>query len=86
MHQLLTVLQDKKLMRKLDWVLMPWLCLLYLISFLDRANIGNAKVEGLTDDLGLHGTQYNLCLTIFFISYSVFEPLSNILLKRMKPK
>jgi len=31
------------------------------------------------------GTQYNLCLTVFFISYSVFEVPSNILLKKLKP-
>ena len=36
-------------------------------------------------DLNLTGTQYNICLTIFFISYSVFEVPSNILLKRLKP-
>lgn len=37
---------EKRLMRKLDWRLIPWLCLLYLISFLDRTNIGNAKIQG----------------------------------------
>jgi hypothetical protein len=54
-------------------------------SFLDRANIGNAKIEGLQDDLHLSDGQYNACLTIFFVSYSVFEPVTNILLKRFKP-
>lgn len=39
----------------------------------------------LTTDLHLTSTQYNLCLTIFFISYSVFEIPSNIFLKRLKP-
>ncbi|RPA76748.1 MFS general substrate transporter [Ascobolus immersus RN42] len=76
---------DKQLLRRLDYKLLPWLCLLYLISFLDRANVGNAKVEGLLDDLSLTGNKYNMCLTIFFISYSVFEPLSNVLLKRLRP-
>ena len=37
---------EKRLVRKLDWRLIPWLCLLYLISFLDRTNIGNAKIQG----------------------------------------
>jgi hypothetical protein len=37
---------DKKLVRKLDWRLVPWLSLLYLLSFLDRTNIGNAKLQG----------------------------------------
>jgi hypothetical protein len=37
---------EKKLVRKLDLRLIPWLTVLYLISFLDRANIGNAKIQG----------------------------------------
>lgn len=45
------------------------LAVLYLISHLDRANIGNAKIEGMLDDLGLSGIQYNTALAIFFIPY-----------------
>jgi MFS transporter, ACS family, DAL5 transporter family protein len=37
---------EKKLLRKLDLRLIPWLCLLYLISFLDRTNVGNAYIAG----------------------------------------
>jgi hypothetical protein len=37
---------EKRLLRKLDLRLVPWLCLLYLLSFLDRTNIGNAKIQG----------------------------------------
>jgi hypothetical protein len=37
---------ERKLLRKLDLTLIPWLCLLYLISFLDRTNIGNAVIAG----------------------------------------
>ncbi len=65
--------------------LLSQLCILYLLAFLDRTNIGNAKIAGLTTTLNLTTTQYNVTLTIFFISYSVFEPLTNILLKRMRP-
>ena len=36
---------EKKLIRKLDWYLVPWLSFLYLLSFLDRTSIGNAKVR-----------------------------------------
>ncbi|KAI5848604.1 major facilitator superfamily domain-containing protein [Morchella snyderi] len=76
---------DRELVRKLDIRLIPWLCILYLASFLDRTNIGNAKIEGLVTDLNMTEGQYNACLTIFFVSYSIFEPVSNILLKRMRP-
>ena len=61
------------------------LCILYLLAFLDRANIGNAKIAGLTHDLGLTTSQFNATLTIFFVSYSAFEPLTNVLLKKLRP-
>ena len=38
-------IDEAKLMRKLDWWLVPWLSFLYLLSFLDRTSIGNAKVR-----------------------------------------
>lgn len=50
-----------------------------------RTNIGNAKLVGLQTDLGMTNAQYNASLTIFFVSYSVFEPATNVLLKRLRP-
>jgi len=85
MGTVLILLQDRKLLRKLDLKLIPWLSFLYLISFLDRTNIGNAKLDGLQQDLHMTDSQYNESLTIFFVSYSVFEPLTNVLLKRLRP-
>ena len=63
----------------------PQLCILYLLSFLDRTNIGNAKIAGLTDELHLGKGHYNSALTIFFVSYALAEPITNILLKRLRP-
>ncbi|KEF52881.1 uncharacterized protein A1O9_11299 [Exophiala aquamarina CBS 119918] len=77
--------RDRELLWKLDLNLIPWLCLLYLISFLDRTNIGNAKVAGLQKDLKMTNGQWNASLAIFFVSYSVFEPASNVLLKWFRP-
>ncbi|KAF4850533.1 putative transporter [Colletotrichum siamense] len=76
--------RKKRVMRKLDWRLVPLLGLLYLISFLDRANIGNAKIEGLPEDLNLTGQQYNIALCVFFITYILFEVPSNMLLLKFK--
>lgn len=63
----------------------PQLCVLYLMAFLDRTNIGNAKIDNMPKDLGLSPGQYNATLSIFFVSYAVFEPLTNVLLKKFKP-
>ncbi|KAF1984605.1 MFS nicotinic acid transporter-like protein Tna1 [Aulographum hederae CBS 113979] len=76
---------DRKLLWKLDLKLIPWLCFLYLISFLDRTNIGNAKIDGMTDDLGMSPGDYTASLSIFFVSYALCEPITNVLLKKLRP-
>jgi len=52
-------IDSKKVLRKMDLHLIPMLALLYLLAFLDRGNIGNARIEGLDKDLKLTGGQYN---------------------------
>lgn len=37
-------IDERSLLRRIDWHVVPWLALLYLLNFLDRGNIGNAKV------------------------------------------
>ncbi|KAL7894418.1 major facilitator superfamily domain-containing protein [Trichoderma sp. TUCIM 5745] len=77
--------EQKKILRKVDWRLVPLLSFLYLVSFIDRGNLGNAKVAGLGEDLRLSGTQYNIAVTLFFIPYSLLEVPSNIILKLTRP-
>lgn len=83
-YQNYTKAQRKKITRKVDVRLVPMLAILYLISHLDRANIGNAKIEGLDTDLRLDPLQYNIVLSLFFIPYILLEIPSNILLKKFK--
>ncbi|KAI1794369.1 MFS general substrate transporter [Ganoderma leucocontextum] len=78
-------LDSRKVLRKLDLRLLPPVCILYLLCFLDRTNIGNAKVAGLVADLHLTGIQFNLCVAILLIPYSLLEVPSNIALKRFGP-
>ncbi|KAF8843025.1 MFS general substrate transporter [Paxillus ammoniavirescens] len=86
-----------RLLRKLDWHLLPLVSLLYLLSFLDRSNcvgltsigeyqyLGNAKVAGMSTDLNLVGFRYNTAAAVFFILYSLAEVPSNIALKLFRP-
>ena len=73
-------------MWKVDLWLIPWLSLLYLLSFLDRTNIGNARLENMEFDLGMVEGDYNMALTIFFIGYALAEPITNAVLKRFTPR
>ncbi|CAF3297553.1 unnamed protein product [Rotaria socialis] len=77
--------KDKKLLRKLDLHIIPAMTLLYLICFLDRVNIGQAKLNGLTKTLNLSSIQYNNCLSAFFVTYILFEIPSNLILKKLRP-
>lgn len=76
-YQSFTPEQRKTVLRKVDYRLVPMLSVLYLVSHLDRANIGNAKIAGLTEDLGLTGIQYNIALSLFFIPYVLLGGPSN---------
>jgi hypothetical protein len=53
--------QEERVLRKMDLRLIPMLSVLYLLAFLDRGNIGNAKIEGLVEDLGLTSQEYSWC-------------------------
>ncbi|GAA5836738.1 hypothetical protein JCM11251_002713 [Rhodosporidiobolus azoricus] len=64
---------EAALRRKLDWHIIPVIALLYLFCFIDRANIGNARLAGLEADLGMSGNDYNILLTSFYVAYVVFE-------------
>lgn len=77
---------EKKLVRKLDLYLI-WLVMgLYLFSFLDRVNVGNARLYSLESDLGLVGNQYQTAVSILFVTYIIFEVPSNLVLKKFTPR
>lgn len=64
----------KKLDRRIDFTLLPWLSFLYLLSFLDRTAIGNARLFGMTPSLALGtGPKYNIAVSVFYFSYAFFE-------------
>ena len=79
-------INEKKLVRKLDYKLLPALTFLYLLSFLDRSNVGNARIEGLVADLHMTGNEYLTGLTLFFVGYVIFEVPCNIVLKLWTPR
>lgn len=77
--------EEKKLVRKIDSFLLPTIWLMYLLSYMDRTNIGNAKIAGMGHDLRLSSNQYSVALVVFFVTYVVFEAPSNMILVRSRP-
>merc|ERR1711939_1233222 len=75
---------EKKLLRKLDLIILPQVTLIFLLNFIDRSAVGNANVAGFSKDLGLSvpKNEYNIALMVFYIFYIVSEVPSNLILKR----
>lgn len=72
----------RRVVRKVALRLVPFLCLLYFVNYLDRVNIGFAGPNGLTDELKLTETAFGLASGIFFIGYLLLEVPSNLALHR----
>ncbi|THW87353.1 high-affinity nicotinic acid transporter [Aureobasidium pullulans] len=64
---------ERKVLRKFDKFLLPPLALILLVAYLDRSNLGNAKVFGFEDGIGLVGNQFNTISTLFYPFYVLFE-------------
>lgn len=75
------MVQEKELISKIVWRLMPFLGILYLIAYIDRQNVSYAKLE-MVDALGISEYAYGLGASLFFIGYFLFEVPSNLFLNR----
>ncbi|KAF2157314.1 MFS general substrate transporter [Myriangium duriaei CBS 260.36] len=81
--ELYTPDEEYAVRRKLDVRLVGFVAVLYALSFLDRSNIGNAQLAGLSRDLGISDAQFTALLRAFYITYILFEWMT--LLYRMLP-
>ncbi|RSL56343.1 hypothetical protein CEP53_006806 [Fusarium sp. AF-6] len=81
-----TAEDEKRLVTKLDFYIIPLVMVLYLFSFLDRVNIGNARLYGLEEDLNLSSEQFQVAVSILFVTYLLFEVPSNLVLKLFTPR
>ncbi|GAE00022.1 vitamin H transporter, putative [Paecilomyces variotii No. 5] len=77
---------EKRLLWKLDFRVIPALWFLFLISFIDRSNVGNAKIAGMPKSLHMKGNDYNIAVTVFTVSYIVFGVPANLVFKKLGPK
>ncbi|MEI2594617.1 MFS transporter, partial [Pediococcus acidilactici] len=73
---------SRLLYRKIAWKILPLLFVSYIVSYLDRVNIGFAALR-MQQDLGFSDAVYGLGAGIFFIGYVLFEVPSNLLLTRI---
>jgi MFS family permease len=73
---------ERSTLRTVAWRLLPFICLLYVLNILDRANVGFARLA-MQDDLGLSQATFDLGFGMFYVGYLLFEVPSNLLLRRV---
>jgi MFS family permease len=76
---------ERELYKKLTWRLIPFFCLCYFSAYLDRVNVGLAKLQML-DALNFSNTVYGLGAGLFFVGYILFEVPSNLILQKVGAK
>ncbi|KAK4634436.1 High-affinity nicotinic acid transporter [Fulvia fulva] len=70
-----STLLNRRTVRKLDTILLPFLALLFLLNSLDKSNIGNAETAGFTHDTGLSRNDVNTSMAVFFFVFVLLQPL-----------
>ena len=65
----------RKAIMKLDSRVMPCMVIMYILNYLDRQNIASAKLAGIEEDLRMNDVQYQTCISILFIGYSMITRL-----------
>ncbi|KAI1482316.1 putative pantothenate transporter [Daldinia eschscholtzii] len=87
----LTGEEEKKLIRRIDWHLMPLCSIIFMFKNLDADNVSNARImnrgtpDNIMTQLGLTSDQYALVTVLYYIPYIVGEAPSNLLLKKFSP-
>lgn len=81
-HEDYTEDEAKKVLRKIDWMLMPLMTVLITLAAADKIIISNAAASGGAEDLNLKGSEYSWIGSIFYFGYLVMEFPANILIQR----
>lgn len=82
-----TAEQQKKIMRRIDFRLVPTLGFMYCVSLMDRTNLGIAAIAGMAYDLRTSvGSRYSLITLVFFFTYVFLQPPATVVLRKVGPK
>jgi predicted permease len=76
---------ERRLLLKLDFRIIPILYCLLVIMLIDRANIGNVRIEGILEDLKMKGNDYNVAILVYTVPFMLFELPSSLALRSFRP-
>lgn len=80
-----TTPEEKKLIRKQDFIILPTLWFMYFLNFLDRGAIAIARLDHFQKDLNLSSVQYQTCVSGLFVGYILAQIPSSKLLDSCQP-
>jgi len=81
-----TPAEQKKIIRKVDFRLIPTLGFMYCVSLMDRSNLGVAMVAGMGTDLKIVGNRYSVIVLLFFITYVALQPPATVIIRKIGPR
>ncbi|KAJ5256928.1 hypothetical protein N7478_013032 [Penicillium angulare] len=74
---------NKKIVRKIDLLVLPTIGILYILNYIDRQNLAAAKLQGITQDLNMTTEQFATAVSILFVGYLPFQIPSNLLITKI---
>ncbi|CAN8099592.1 unnamed protein product [Discula destructiva] len=77
------VRMNKKLVRKMDFYILPTIGILYILNYIDRQNLSAAKLQGIMEDLNMNTQQFATAVSILFVGYLPFQIPSNIIITKV---
>ncbi|KAF2164094.1 hypothetical protein M409DRAFT_25441 [Zasmidium cellare ATCC 36951] len=83
LHEPIDPLEEKKLVRKIDLMILPYLAVCYAFFYIDKTTLSYAAIFGLREDLNLKGTEYSWLSSIFYFGFLAWALPTNLLLQRL---
>ena len=74
---------NKKIVRKVDLMVLPTIGILYILNYIDRQNLAAAKLQGIMEDLNMDTQQFATAVSILFVGYLPFQIPSNLLITKI---
>ncbi|KAK4550107.1 hypothetical protein LTR36_003074 [Oleoguttula mirabilis] len=82
-HEPIDPTEEKKLVRKIDLMILPYLAICYVFFYVDKTTLSYAAIFGIRDDLKLVGTEYSWLSSIFYFGFLAWALPTNLLLQRL---
>ncbi|KAE8539122.1 hypothetical protein D1P53_005494 [Cryptococcus gattii VGV] len=74
---------ERKIVRKMDLIVLPIIMILYILNYIDRQNLAVSKLQGIMIDLDLTTQQFATCVSVLFAGYLPFQIPSNYIISRI---